>query len=940
MRMLFTLLLAIIFPVAAVAQDTGAPSRGGTFAIRAGRIITAAAQGQWAIENGVVLVKDGKIAAVGRDVAIPAGMRVLDLPGMTVMPGLVAAASAPQFSQGPESVRAAYRAADGVDRYEDNRRTLASGVTTQHVSPGWNRLVSGQGAVVRLAGPPEERVLLADADLCVTLGETAFNPPPLVELLVPPSSDQEIKPAKPQRPSSRLGQYLALKEAIEAGTSPAPGAKYDVQLAALADAWRSNLPVRIQTQRAPDLAGAIAWISSTKKPAYLVGGLEAARVAEQIGASGLPLVYTASIPLHAPGRDLGDDPAALDADPRTLAALARVRLAIGVAPDQPVSDLRLAAATALRAGLSPQRIIDGITRVPAEILGVGQRVGSLEPGKDADLLVLSGDPLATSTHVQRVYVMGKLAYSTDMERSAAADAATATAGPLVVRGGTIWLGPNQWLENGSILIEDGKITQVGKGVGTPPAARVIDAGPDSFITPGFIDAFGHLGLAGDTNSTGPDMSLAKIVGVADESALRVARAGVTTVMLAPYRAGGSGSQVSAVKTAGDSREERVVASTAGVYFDVTDADPISIPDRFRPRIEAGKKYSETWKKYEQDLADWEKKKAEGKTVEAPAPKPVEETPEAPQKVDPVTGTWAIRVFGGPTPDERNGKIQLKLTGTRFEGRITEPAIQVAAKIVGELDGKRLTGHIEVETRGFGFPTFEGTIDQDDHCAGTISIPNVLTIQFDMHRVDKGDVEFKVQTSRRRSTVGKDGRPLPPKVDDSLEPFRAVVEKRIPLVVAANNAEQIDAVLDLVVDQYDLPLVLLSSGQTGPHLERMEKKNVAVIAPTGVQQRDRDRVTMPIDELSRKGIRVAFESNAEDGARTLPGVAMFAVERGFSPEAALAALTIDAAKMYKIDDRVGQIAPGRAGDLVIFSGRPFETSTSVRRVIIGGEEVTP
>ncbi len=937
MRLLLALLLVVLAPLTTASAQTPA-LKGGTFALRAGRVITAAAQGQWAIENGVVIARDGKIVAVGRDVPIPPGMRVIDLPGATVMPGMVAASSAPLFSQGPESVRAAYRAVDGFDRYDDQRRTLAAGVTTQHVSPGWNRLVSGRGAVVRLAGPPEERVLLAESDICVTLGESAFNPPAIVDLLVPPSSDKEIKPARAQRPTSRMGQYLALKEALEAALTPRAGAEFDAHLAALAEAWRGNMPVRIQAQRAADLSGAIASMNTAKKTGYLVGGLEAARVADQLGAAGLPLVYTVSLALRSPGRDLGNNPDALDADPKALAALARIRLAIGVAPDQPAADLRLAAATAQRAGLSPQRIIDGITRVPAEILGVGQRVGSLEAGKDADLLVLTGDPLATDTHVQRVYVMGRLAYSTDMERPAEVSIAE-TGSPLVVRGGTIWLGPSQWLQNGSVLIENGKIVQVGKMVSTPPSARVIDAGPDSFITPGFIDAFGHLGLNGDNNSTGPEASLAKIIGVADEAERRVARAGVTTVMTAPYRAGGSGSQVSAVKTAGVSRDDRVVASTAGVYFDVSDADPITIADRFKPRIEAGKKYADTWKKYDADLADWEKKRAEGKTVEA-APKPVEEAPAGPQKEDPVTGTWAIRVFGGPTPDERNGKLQLKLTGTKFEGRITEPTIQVQAKIVGELDGKRLTGHIEVETRGFGYPTFEGTLDQDDHCAGTISIPNVLTIQFDMRRIDKGDVEFKVQTSRKKSTTGKDGRPLPPKVDDALEPFRAVVEKRIPLVVAASTPEQIDAVLDVLVDQYDLPLVLLSAAQTAPHTERMAKKEVGVIAPAGVLQRDRDRWILPADQMNRDGIRVAFQSNAEDAARTLPGVALFAVERGMSAEAALAALTIDAAKMYKIDNHLGQIAAGREGDLVIFSGHPFEAGSSVLQVIISGEEVNP
>jgi imidazolonepropionase-like amidohydrolase len=934
---LLALLLAVLAPItiAAAAQPGAA---GGTFAIRAGRVITAAAQGPWAIENAVVLVRDGKIVGVGKDLAIPPGMRIIDLPNATVMPGLVSASSSGPVSQGPESVRAAYRAADAVDRYNDNRRTLAAGVTSMHVSPGWNRLVSGRGAVVRLAGPPEGRVLAADTDLSVTLGEGAYNPPGLIEFLVPPSSDNEIKPPIAQRPSSRIGQYLALREAVAEAMNPGPLSKFDAHMAALAEAWRSGTPVRVQAQRSADIAGAVDFLTGAKKSGYVVGGLEAAGVADRLAAAGLPLVYTVDLPLRAPGRDLGNDPGALVADTATLSALSRVRLAIGLTPSQPAADLRLAAATALRAGLSPQRVIDAITRVPAELLGVGQRVGSLEAGKDADLLVLSGDPLATSTHVQCVYVMGRVAYDIESEHAADSEGPSATPRPVVVRGGTIWLGPNNWLENGAVLIENGTITQVGKGVATPPTARVIDAGPEAFITPGFIDAFGHLGLDGDNNTTGPDVSLSRIIGVADEADLRVARAGVTTVMLAPYRAGASGSQVSAIKSAGVTREQRVVAPTAGVYFDIGETDPISIAERFRPRLEAGKKYAETWKKYQTDLAEWEKKRAEGKAVEAPAPAPTEEAPAAPAKEDPVTGTWAIRVFGGPTPDERNGKILLKLTGSKFEGRITEPAIPVEAKIIGELDGKRLTGRVEVETRGFGYPTFEGTLESEDRVTGTISLPNVLTIQFDMRRIDKGDVEFKVQTTRRKATTGKDGRPLPPKVDDALEPFRAVIEKRIPVVVGVTGADRIDAVLDILVDQYDVAVVLLSPDATGPHIERMVRKQVGVIGPTGVMQREAERWVFPHDALSRLGLRVAFQSNAEDAARTLPGVALYAVERGLSPEQALAALTTDAAAMYKLESKIGRIAPGCQGDLVIFSGHPFETSSTVKGVIVGGEEV--
>ena len=86
--------------------------------------------------------------------------------------------------------------------------------------------------------------------------------------------------------------------------------------------------------------------------------------------------------------------------------------------------------------------------------------------------------------------------------------------------------------------------------------------------------------------------------------------------------------------------------------------------------------------------------------------------------------------------------------------------------------------------------------------------------------------------------------------------------------------------------------------------------------------------------------IAFQSNAEDGARNLPAVVLFAVERGLSAEAALEALTVGAAKAYKIDDRVGTIEPGKDADLVIFSGHPFLEAGSILKIVVDGKEVRP
>ncbi|MEM7754568.1 MAG: amidohydrolase family protein, partial [Planctomycetota bacterium] len=242
---------------------------------------------------------------------------------------------------------------------------------------------------------------------------------------------------------------------------------------------------------------------------------------------------------------------------------------------------------------------------------------------------------------------------------------------------------------------------------------------------------------------------------------------------------------------------------------------------------------------------------------------------------------------------------------------------------------------EIDTGGLSLPTFEGEITSEDQITGTLSFQNI-SLTLEAERTDRSAVTFAVKKKRR--TTGKDGEPLPPLVNEGLEPIRAVLEGRIPLAVRVRTARQIDAVLDYVVDTEKLAVVLVDAEDAGSHADRLKDSGVGVVTPREVIRRERFVEYHQGADLSRSGVRVAMQSEAEDGARTLPMVGLFAVERGMSPDAALSALTHDAAAMFKLDDRIGSIAPGRDADLVIFTGHPFEAGTSIKRVLVGGEEV--
>lgn len=901
------------------------PERGGSLVIRAGRVMPVADGAPWVIEGGVIVIRDGRIEAIGAEgeVVIPPDLPVVSFPDETVMPGMIAAAcNLAGFHRGVESVSGAYSAVDAFDAYADYRVILAGGVTAVHLDPGRHRLISGVGAVVRLGGMPTERVLSERSALQLNFLESAYSPPLDFNYIFPASSDVAIEPGRRQAPDSRLGQQPTVRAAMEAALGPTPDAAvFDYHRRALG-AWISGGGVmRVRADRAGDLRQAIEFLRD-RKGGVVVSGGEVNDVMAELGAANLPLVFEVPLQTGRPAGNLGTHPDVLARRVEALEGLADIPLALTVGEGHDLRDMRLAAATALRAGLDERRVIEGVTRRAAEILGVGDRIGSLVPGKDADLLVLSGDPLSTTTHVRKVYVRGATAFEPPSE------------GALVVRAGTVWVSPERVIEGGEVLIEGGKVAAVGRAVPRPPYAKVVDAGDDAVITPGFIDARGHLGLRGDGGSPGPDVKLSKAIGVPDVTDLRTAAAGVTTVALSPYRGGGTtGAQVSAIKSGGRSRADRVIRDTAAVMFDVSDTDPPAAAEQLKKRLEAGKKYLESWQKYEKELKEWEEKQKSGQATEA-KPEEKEQTTVV-KDDDPITGTWSGTLSGGPLPNPETGKVALRLTGTQIEGRVVEPAVPVDHKITGTFDGEKgIKGQIEVDTQGNGYPEFELTLDRADHMTGVIRFMGI-TVNVEGERVEKKPVEFKVERSKTR---GKDGRPLAPKVDEGLEPLKLLLEKKIPAVVRVSAHTQIDAVVKLIAEEFELPLTLVDAEEASVHAARLAEKKVGVILPVNVV---RTRQYVPYvqgDDLSRAGVAVAFQSDAEDGARSLREVGMYAVERGMSAEAALAALTTNAARLLRIDDRVGSLEPGRDGDLVIFDGPPFEAGTSVRRVIINGEEV--
>ena len=185
-----------------------------------------------------------------------------------------------------------------------------------------------------------------------------------------------------------------------------------------------------------------------------------------------------------------------------------------------------------------------------------------------------------------------------------------------------------------------------------------------------------------------------------------------------------------------------------------------------------------------------------------------------------------------------------------------------------------------------------------------------------------------------------GQSRAPSADPELEPLRHAMKGQGAVVVGVDREDEI---LDCVAacEKAGIRPILLGAKDAWKVVEKIRGRVAGVLLgeqitwiepKTGAQKRNR------YAEMAEAQIPIAFHSGAEDGASDLPAMAAYAVSQGMSAEAALRALTSDAARMFAIEHRVGLLAPGLDADVALLDGSPLDVSTRVVRVWVGGEEV--
>src|SRR5712691_5270314 len=395
-------------------------------AIVGGRVVPIAGA---PVDDGTVLVQDGRIAAVGAGVAVPAGVRTIDVAGSWILPGFIEAHghvgvheeamgwAGQDTNELTEPVTAHVRALDAINPADLGfRDAISGGVLAVNVNPGSGNPVGGQTVALRCWGRTvDEMVLREPSGMKSALGE---NP-------------KRVYSEQQKTPSTRLGTAAVIRGALVDAANymqrldseerkPAGERKpvdRDLKLEALAKVLRREIPWRQHCHRADDIATAIRIADEFGYDLVIDHGTEAYLLADIIAARGIPVIIgpllTSRSKVELRNRSLANP-----------GRLARAGVTIAITTDHPVVPINFLAhqaALSVNEGLDRETALRALTINPARIVGIDDRLGSIEAGKDADLVIWSGDPLNMLSRVERALIGGMQVYAYENGEASFAD---------------------------------------------------------------------------------------------------------------------------------------------------------------------------------------------------------------------------------------------------------------------------------------------------------------------------------------------------------------------------------------------------------------------------------------------------------------------------------------------------------------------------------------
>jgi len=366
-------------------------------------------------ENGSILIENGKIAAVGEGLVPPEGAERIDLKGMTVMPGMIDAhchigifgeGTGYYLIDGNENTNPATPHIRGLDAINPQdmafREALEGGVTTVCTGPGSTNVIGGTFAILKTHGKcVDEMAIMPEYALKVAFGE---NP-------------KRVYGAMKKMPFSRMGNAAIFREALTraktymekldaAAKGEGEEPEYDFELDNLVKVLRKEMPIKIHAHRADDILTAMRLVREFDLVCTLDHCTEGYKITDKLLEFNAKTLVGPMI-LDRCKVELGDS--------RTdnVVQIAKAGVRFCIVTDSPcvnVKHLYVQAGCAVSMGLDQEEALKAITIYPAELLGIADRVGSIEVGKDADLVILTGDLFDMENRIVATMVNGEVVY--------------------------------------------------------------------------------------------------------------------------------------------------------------------------------------------------------------------------------------------------------------------------------------------------------------------------------------------------------------------------------------------------------------------------------------------------------------------------------------------------------------------------------------------------
>jgi imidazolonepropionase-like amidohydrolase len=360
------------------------------------------------IEKGSILIKDNKIIDISEKIELTTEIEVYNAEGKTVLPGLIDAHThlgideeglgweGEDFNEIDNPITPHLRAVDAVNPFDKGIISAReNGVTTVMTSPGSANILGGEAAAIKTSGSIDDKMIVkAPVGIKAAFGE---NP-------------KKVYSGRKKSPITRMGIAAMLRETLietedylKEKNENKSTFKRNLKNESLLKVLEKEIPLKAHVHRADDIMTAIRIAKEFDLNLTLEHCTEGHLVADEIAELG----FSAAVGPSLTGKvkvELNE------MDYKTAGILAQAGVKIALVSDHPVTpvkNLRLYAALAVKSGLDEYEAIKAITINPAEMMNIEDKVGSIEVGKDADLIVLDGDPLAFDTNLEKVMINGQ-----------------------------------------------------------------------------------------------------------------------------------------------------------------------------------------------------------------------------------------------------------------------------------------------------------------------------------------------------------------------------------------------------------------------------------------------------------------------------------------------------------------------------------------------------